>query len=132
MRTYRKLLTLEALSGVADISVRYLREEIRDGGLLAIRIGLREYRVTYEDARAYLSSRVSDDRLELLQVISPVIIPRAHVALKCADVAAFLDVSRQHVRNMLRSGDWGGLVLMSTIRISHSRLADFLSTHRTG
>ena len=42
MRTYRKLLTLEALSGVADISVRYLREEIRDGGLLAIRIGLRQ------------------------------------------------------------------------------------------
>jgi hypothetical protein len=149
---FRRLLTLRTFSGVSGIPVRYLREEIQDRNLAAIEIGAREYRVTYDHARTYLQAHATAASLEALDRASPILfathISDAFIAwserrfpeypqnwspfLKPLLVADILNVSAQHLRNLVRGGHLDVWYFpMRSYRVRLFQLTEFLAAHRT-
>jgi hypothetical protein len=97
------MLTIDEFARYGDLDAPILRTEIAACQLEAVRVGARILRVGHGTARDYLRRRgLSDRRLRDFDRSRPTITLQDVVGV--VDVAAFLGVTPQHVRNLLGSG----------------------------
>jgi hypothetical protein len=100
----RPMLSIDEFARCADLDASLLRTEIAASQLEAVRVGTRILRIGHGTARDYLRRRgLSDRRLRDFDKARPTMTLQDVVGV--ADVAAFLGVTPQHVRNLLATGE---------------------------
>jgi hypothetical protein len=99
----RPMLSIEELAGYADLDASFLRTEIANCHLETVRVGPRVLRIGHGTAREYLRRQgFSERRVRDFDRLRPTITLQQVIGV--ADVAAFLGVRPQHVRNLQASG----------------------------